>query len=65
VLPKSSEAARPVSVRDSATPTWASRLGIQAAGRQIRNPKSEISPVLDCSFEQLSLSKQMIYDAFV
>jgi len=42
VLPKSSEAARPVNIRDSATPTVAFLWGIEAAGRQIRNPKFEI-----------------------
>ena len=32
---------------DSATPTGASRQGIEAEGRQIRNPKSEIPNFLD------------------
>jgi hypothetical protein len=33
---------RDVTLRDSATPTGASRQSNQAAGRQIRNPNSEI-----------------------
>ena len=41
-VPATSRGPRDETLRDSATPTGASRRGMRVWGRQIRNPKSEI-----------------------